>query len=336
MADPKNILPGMMTQNPAPFTADSQDRKTAVRSQVDRIVATLMKSLPSNYVSQVTGPFYTMQLQAVAEVIADFQVTAQEIFADSSYDFTRSEVLFQILGSLVFPDANSTDGWPTIDGDITYRTFLQRMVVLLLQGSTKNSVQGGIEALTNASVEVIERAVAARQLKGNHSAWGPSDQFTFEVNVTGSRSFPVVDEAHTLTDYTFALDELGIDPSTVRVWSLDRLTEYYGPYSYGVTRDFSIIPEDNAAHLTLELTEDSRLSLGLQVLVDYTRSIDDFAENPYTLQKNVAIVMRALKPAHTLYEYRNLFHEVFSPLIQSETVQKLDLSLFRYEDVRKY
>ena len=337
MADPKNILPGMMTQNPAPFTADSQDRKTAVRSQVDRIVATLIKSLPSNYVSQVQGPFYTMQLQAVAEVIADFQVTAQEIFADSSYDFTRSEVLFQILGSLVFPDANTTNGWPTIDGDVSYRTFLQRMVALLLQGSTKNSIQGGIEALTNASVQVIERAVAARQLKGDHSAWGPGDQFTFEVNVTGSRTFPVVGETHTITSsLTFPLDELSIDPTTVRIWSLDRLTEYYGSYSYGITRDFSLIPEDEAAHLTVELTEDSRLVSGVSVLVDYTRSIDDFAKNPYTLQKNVAIVMRALKPAHTLYDYRNLFHEVFSPLVKDEIVQQFDLSLFKYEDERKY
>ncbi|MEI6297920.1 MAG: hypothetical protein WCO84_09895, partial [bacterium] len=180
MADPKDILPGMVTQNPAPFTANSQDRMTQVRSQVDRIVAAMMKVLPSNYVSQVQGPFYTMEFQAIAERIADFQLTAQEVFADSSYDFTRSEVLFQILGSLVFPDATSTNGWPTIDGDISYRTFLQRMVTLLLQGATKDTVQGGIEALTTASVEVIERAVAARQLKGGGSAWGPGDQFTFE------------------------------------------------------------------------------------------------------------------------------------------------------------
>jgi len=152
MADPKDILPGMLTQNPAPFTADSQDRKAMIRSQVDQIVAAMMRALPSNYVSQVQGPFYTMEFQAIAEQLADFQITAQEVMADSSFDFTRSEVLFQIIGSLVFPDATATDGWPSINGDVSYRTFLQRMVTLLLQGATKSSVQGGIEALTNASV----------------------------------------------------------------------------------------------------------------------------------------------------------------------------------------
>ena len=336
MANPQDILPGMLVQNPAPFTAVGQDRKTAVQSQVDRIVASLMQVLPSNYVSQVKGPFYTMQFQAIAETIADFQITAQEAFADSSYDFTRPEVLFQILGSLVFPDANSTNGWPTIDGDVSYRTFLQRMVVLLLQGATKNSVQGGIEALTTASVEVIERAVAARQLKGGSSAWGPGDQFTFEVNVSDSRSFTVTGESHYLSDYAFPLEQLRIDPTSVRIWSTDRVTEYYGPYSYGVTRDWTLIPEDGSVHLTVELTQDSTLSLGMTVLVDYSWSIDKFPDNPFTLQNNVQIVMRALKPAHTIYDYRHLFRETFSPLIQDATVTQWNMSWFKYEDLRRY
>jgi len=334
MADPKDILPGMLTQNPAPFTADSQDRKAMIRSQVDQIVAAMMRALPSNYVSQVQGPFYTMEFQAIAEQLADFQITAQEVMADSSFDFTRSEVLFQIIGSLVFPDATATDGWPSINGDVSYRTFLQRMVTLLLQGATKSSVQGGIEALTNASVQVIERAVAARKTPG--SAWGPSDQFTFEVNITGSRDIEVTGEVHSVTGYTFVLDNLNIDPSTVKIWNPDRSTEYYGPYSYGVNPDFGIIPEVGSKRLTIELTPESRMTPGTTVLVDYTRSIDQFPVDPLILQKNVQIVMRALKPAHTLYEYRHLFREVFSPLITDDTVQRWDMSLIKYEDLRRF
>jgi hypothetical protein len=296
----------------------------------------MMKVLPSNYVSQVQGPFYTMQFQAIAETIADFQITSQEVLADSSYDFTRPEVLFQILGGLVFPDARSTDGWPTLEGDVSYRTFLQRMVVLLLQGATKASVQGGVEALTDASVEVIERAVAARQLKGDHSAWGPADQFTFEINVSDSRPLSVTGEIHTIPALSFPLDELRIDSTTVRIWSSDRETEYYGPYSYGVTKDFTFIPEEGAIHLQVELTDGSRLAIGDSILVDYTHSIDDFPEDPITLQKNVQIVMRALKPAHTLYDYRYLFREVFSPLVQEEVIQQWNLALYKYEDYRRY
>ena len=253
----KTLLPALVQQNPAPFTQDSQDRKDAVRSQVDRIMGVFLQLLPSNYVSQVMGPHYTLQFQAAAERIADFQITAQEVFADSDFDYTRSEVLYQIIGSLVFPDA-ATDGYPNIDGDITYRTFLKRMVALLLQGATKLTVEQGIALLTDATVTVIEKGVEARKLKGT-SAWGVDDQFTFEVDVTGSRT---------------------------------------------VT------------------------SGGLLV------TLEDFPSDPINLMENVRLVLRALKPAHTLYDFRYLFTETFSPLFSEEV--SFDFESYYYEDFRKY
>ena len=242
----KNLVPSLIPQNPAPFTDDSQGRKTAVREQTDRIMTAFFKLLPSNYASQVQGPYYTMQFQAMAERIADFQVNAQEVLADSMYDFTRTEVLYQILGSLVFPDS-ATMGFPSLDGDLTYRTFLQRMVTLLLQGATKATAQSGVELLTTATVEIIERGIEARKLKGL-SPWGAGDQFTFEVNVSNGNKFP--------------------------------------------------------------------------------------DEDPFVLQRNVDIVLRALKPAHTLYEYRHVFTESFGPLFREQN--HLDIKDYKYQDVRRY
>lgn len=244
--EPKNLLPSLVQQNPAPFTANSQARMNAIRSQVDRIMNAFYKLVPSNYAAQIQGPYYTIQFQALAERIADFQITAQEVMADSMYDYTRTEVLYQILGSLIFPDANTT-GYPDLEGDLTYRTFLQRMVTLLLQGATKETVKSGVELLTTATVEVIERGVEARKLKGA-SAWGPADQFTFEVNVSNDDAFP--------------------------------------------------------------------------------------DEDPFVLQRNVDIVLRALKPAHTLYEYRHLFQETFGPLF-TESVS-YGITDYKYQDLRRY
>lgn len=242
----KNLVPSLIQQNPAPFTSDSQGRKDAVRSQVDRIMAAFYKLLPSNYMSQVQGPYYTIQFQAMAERVADFQINAQEVLSDSVYDYTRSEVLYQILGSLVFPDAQ-TDGMPVIDGDLTYRTFLQRMVKLLLAGATNTSLKSGIELITTSVVEVIERGVEARKLKGM-SAWGTGDQFTFEVNIFNNNGFP--------------------------------------------------------------------------------------DEDVFQLQRNVDIVLRALKPAHTLYEYRHVFKETFGGLfVASESWGMRD---YKYQDLRRY
>lgn len=243
----KNLIPGSIPQNPAPFTEDSQGRKDANRAHVDRIMAAFYKLLPSNYASQVQGSYYTIQFQAMAERIADFQTNAQEVMADSMYDYTRTEVLYQILGSLVFPDA-TTDGFPDLEGDLTYRTFLQRMVRLLLQGATKATVKSGIELITTATVEVIERGIEARKLKGQSPWAGVEDQFAFEVNISNNDDFP--------------------------------------------------------------------------------------DEDPFVLQRDVDIVLRALKPAHTLYEYRHLFKETFGTLFVDEN--SWVIRDYKYQDLRRY
>lgn len=248
----KDLLPSLLQQNPSPVEKDSQDRKHRVREQVDRIMEVFLQLLPSNYVSQISGPFYTLQFQAAAEQIAEFQVTAQESFADTQYDYTRPEFLFQILGTLVFPDAHS-DGYPQIEGDLTFRYFLQRMVVLLLQGATKLTIEEGLRLLADAAgeetvdFEVIERGLSQREL-GALSGWTLEDQFTFEVNVT-------------------------------------------------------------------------KLVNGLPL-------------DPFTLQENVRIVMRALKPAHTLYDYRHLFQETFGTLFTGTV--SFEMSNYFYEDFRHW
>ena len=247
----KTLLPTLMAQNPAPVEKDSQDRKALVRQQVDRVMEVFLQLVPSNYVTQVQGPFYTMQFQAAAEQIADFQVTAQEVMADGVHEYTRTEFLYQILGALVFPDA-PTMGYPEIPGDISYRNFLIRMVTLLLQGSTPKTVEQGIELLTEADIELIEKAVAARKLKGGRSAWGFDDQFSFEVNVSEQA--------------------------------------------------------DNG--------------------------FERFPLDPFRLQSNVQIVLRALKPAHTLYDYRHLFRETFGSLFGD--TWSFDYKTYFYEDYRRY
>lgn len=261
----KNILPRQIPQNPSPVGFNGQSRVSVRREQVNRIMEVFLQMLPSNYVSQVQGPFYTVQFQAIAEAIADFQITAQEAFADASYDYLRPEFLFQMLGSLVFPDA-ATDGYPTLKGDLTYRSFLKRMVTLLLQGATKDTVEGGLDLLSEATWQVIEKGLAARGLQKKvwnpatrkwdlkaGSAWGLDEQFEFEVNVS----------------YT--------DPTT-----------------------------------------------GLQ----------RFPEDPFVLQENVRIVLRALKPAHTIYSYRHLFVEAFGSFF--DDTSSWNLSNYYYEDFRKF
>ena len=154
----KDVIPGLLVQNPSPVGKSSQDRITKKREQVDRIMDVFLQLLPSNYVSQVQGPFYTMQFQAAAEQIAEFQITAQEAFADGAYEYLRPEFLFQVLGLLVFPDAED-DGFPVIHGDLTYREFLRKMVEFRDAGVTMVYVSHSMDTVEEicSRVALIEK-----------------------------------------------------------------------------------------------------------------------------------------------------------------------------------
>lgn len=262
----KDLLPGSLEQNPSAWEEPSQDHIRKVQEQVERIMSSFRQLLPSNYVSKTSGPFYDTQFRAAAELIAEFQTTAQEVFADSFYDYTRPDVLYQILGSLVFPDAE-TYGYPTLEGDLTYRTFLQRMVGLLLAGATAGVQRSGVSLLTSSIVTVLERGIEARNLLVRDedgrlipaSAWGVSDAFSFEINITEPTG------------------TVEIDGEKVQL--------------YG------------------------------------------FPEEPFKLLKNVYIVLRALKPAHALYEYRHLFLDTFGEILTSHSYQ---MQSYYYQDFRRY
>lgn len=237
-----------LTQNPAPFPLQGQEVVDKVRQQTDLIMAQFMRVLPSNYVSRVNGPFYTLQFQAAAEQLALFIVTAQEVFKDSDYDYTRPEFLWQVLGTLVFPGATDQSGIPQLDGDITYREFLKKMVLLLLQGATPTTMKDGVELLTEAGVKVLERFLEARS---PGSAFTIDDQFFFDIFVEGGE------------------------------------------------------PPGSA-----------------------------FPDDPFVLQSNVKLVIQALKPAHVLYGYSNLFRDAFGPLFSDS--MSWELSTYYYDDFRKF
>ena len=263
-SDKTELTPWANPQNPSPVGFESQNSKYCTQEQVDRILEVFYQLVPSNYVSQVQGPWYTMQFQAAAEQIAKIQCEAQEAFADGYWEYTRPEFIYQILGLLVFPDAD-LEGVPTIDGDLSYRDFLREMVKLLLEGSTKPNVQAGLELLTDATVEILERGIEARKL-GPEAAWGLDDQWTFEVNVEGE---------------TRTVDCLGVGLP--------------GPCTVDLGR---------------------------------------FPDDPFVLLENVKHVLKALKPAHTLYDFRFLFRDVFGDLFTDGV--SYNLETYYYEDARKY
>ena len=138
----KKVFPLDSYQNPSSISEDGQEHRLQVRLQVESILKQFLRVLPSNYVSQTTGPFYTVQFQAMAEAIAKLQVAFQEAYKDSLYEFTRPEFLWDIIGILVLPKIyNDKNRLPQINGDISYRDFLRTLVTLLLKGTKKDPIE---------------------------------------------------------------------------------------------------------------------------------------------------------------------------------------------------
>lgn len=189
----KNLFPNSVVQNPSLINGNSQNDKNAVQNQTAAVLNAFFKLLPSNYVSRVDGPFYVTDFLAIAEQIAKIQINAQEAFTDSFYDFTRPEVIHQILGSLVFPDA-ATRGVPSIDGDLSYRTFLQRMAILILRGATNDVIKSGVQLLTDAVVTVSDRG-KEKLMAGDDSAWPVLDQHVFDIFTDNDGKFATDDPA---------------------------------------------------------------------------------------------------------------------------------------------
>jgi hypothetical protein len=258
--DPKEpYLPYAIPQNPAPVVLRGQQTATVKQELVDAILTTFKRVLASNYVAQIPGPYYYLQFQAAAETLADIQILLTEASSDSDVDFTRPEFLWQMVGTLVFPDV-SNDRFPIIDGDLTFRCFLKRMIELLLQGGTLVTQEEGLELLTDAQITVLEKV--AFQFDPN-TAWGLNDQHTFEINVE--------------------------DKTT---WTGDDGELIEGEFGTG------------------------------------------FPLNPFILQFNNGLILRALKPAKTLYDYRHLFKEKFGALFADAPF--FELEPWYYEDFRKF
>lgn len=246
-------LPDTRGQNPAPISLQGQEGDDAKQALVSQILDTFAQVLPSNYVSQTTGPFYIEQFQVVAEQLAQIQLMLEDVDLQSDVDFARPEFLWQMIGTLVFPETNKEpQGPPEISGDLSYREFLRRMLLLLLEGAKLSTVESGVGLLTDAQVRVLAKVAFSQD---PHSAWGLDDQFELEINV------------------------LGKSPG-----------EDYGT---------------------------------------------GFPSEPFVLLRNNQRILRALRPAHTLYEYRHLFLDAFGPDFFSDTFTA-NLTSWYYDDLRHY
>ena len=291
-------------QNPAQTKTETSTWFARRDQLVETILDVFADALPSNYASHVRGPFYSHMFRVMAEGLAEIQLEA-ELIVEESIDLglVRSDFIYQLLGKLVFPNTNKAD--LLIDGDVSMRTFLQSMVDLLLEGARKDPIQTAANLLGDASVEIVPKS----DHQSATSAWGLGDQFEFEVNVIAHKSTEGDSQDHW---HRVLVDSQG-DGRTIGTF-------------FNRAERMEVHTHDVRGFAVQRYTEGTGQSHDHQCF-------QRFPEDPFILQHNIQLVLAALKPAHTLYEYRHLFVEGFGELFQDDFI--MEHESWRYEDLRK-
>lgn len=155
-----------------------------VLQRAQNIFTTLLNLLPSNYISAVQGPNYTVELKAVAVELAKIELALEDIDLDRDYEKTRAEFLYSMLGYLVFLNGRI----PDLDfDDEEYRAFLLALLRIYFQGSIPDSIREAADLFLTEDFSVLENFLLQR---AGASGLDISDQFGFQITIDADGSFP--------------------------------------------------------------------------------------------------------------------------------------------------
>lgn len=168
------------------FTIERRGKEWNLRvlQRAQAIFASLLDLLPSNYVSTIQGPNYTLELKAVAVELAKIELALEDISNDLDFNRTRSEFLYSIIGYLVFINGKL----PALEfNDEEFRLFLLNLIRIYFQGSIPDAMQDAADLFFSGQNNVLENFLLTRL---GASGFDISDQFGFRVDVATGGVFP--------------------------------------------------------------------------------------------------------------------------------------------------
>ena len=168
------------------FTLEQSGKEYNLRlnQRANAIFSTLVGLLPSNYISTVQGPNYTLELKAVAVELARIELALEDVADDRSFKTTRADFLYSIAGYLLL--LNGRVDTFTFD-DVEFRNFLLALIRIYFQGSIPQSIQDAAALFFSGEVKVSENFLLLRE---GASGYDISDQFGFQIDVDTGGVFP--------------------------------------------------------------------------------------------------------------------------------------------------
>lgn len=155
-----------------------------VVKRAQAIFTSLLNLLPSNYISAVQGPNYTIELKAVAVELAKIELALEDVSIDRDFTKTRSEFLYSMIGYMVFLNNRLP---PLEFSDVEFRKFLLALIKIYFQGSVPESISDAVALFISEDYTVLENFLLTR---AGASGLDISDQFGFQINVETTGTFP--------------------------------------------------------------------------------------------------------------------------------------------------
>lgn len=217
-----------------------------VLQRAQTIFSTLLNLLPSNYISAVQGPNYTVELKAVAVELAKIELALEDVDLDRDFRKTRAEFLYSIIGYMVFLNGKL----PSLQfDDEEFRTFLLNLIRIYFQGSVPESIRDAAGLFLTEDFTTLENFLLVR---AGASGLDISDQFGFQITIDSTGAFPaevfqiessirtildIVRPAHTLFQIRYLFHD-NYDPNSPSGKILDAMRWYMGSYYYEDFRSY--------------------------------------------------------------------------------------------------
>lgn len=168
------------------LTQRGKEYNLRVAQRAQAVFTTLLNLLGSNYISTIQGPNYTIEVKAVAVELAKLELALEDVGFDGSFETTRSDFLYSIIGYLVF--LNGRLPQTTFD-DVEFKQFLLNVINIYFQGSLPGSMRDGVALFISDGVTITENFLLVR---AGASGLDISDQFSFSIDIEtlGGSGFP--------------------------------------------------------------------------------------------------------------------------------------------------
>lgn len=156
---------------------DGEEYLNRLRDETERNFKILLGMLSSYWQTTADGPNYAREIKAMAIAMSKVRLSLDDVKSDVSYKKTRTEFIYQVLTSMMFPAEAADPGY----ADTEFSKFLQDLLLVYFSGSIPDSIQKAVELVTYGMKVVVSEGFKAARIP--NSGFDISDEFGFNIDV---------------------------------------------------------------------------------------------------------------------------------------------------------